>query len=126
MRKLLCYLLFAWLGLLSVSASAHGIHDVAQHQTNATSAATQSHAENEAAPAQQIANDAAQHELCTHAHCGHSHTAGLATYVGVQAVTAAQSALPALSVSWFSSAIANNIERPKWSTATPAVVSLLT
>ena len=122
--------------LMSGGANAHGITDMvpiaahdhsrsqndhhALHQTlpDAQYLSTQV---NTAAPA-----EAHQIDTCSHSHCSHNYAAGLITAYNAYMTAGAMTAVSTSGASWASSAITDNIERPKWLSSTPAVVSLLT
>ena len=111
--------------MLSAGASAHDTL-----QTAPAAALSHDHAllvmQHPVAAAEGIAATDVKHsDTCSHSHCGHVYAtasaAGLCAWVKNNDPTTA----PATRVSWVSSAITDNIERPKWHCSTPAVVSLL-
>ena len=128
-KKIVRYLLIAWLAVLSGGANAHvtqdaahqatAKHDHALHGTQNQSAVVDAMASSAATP------DANHADVRGHSHCGHGHTAGPLepheAFVKVLAATCA----PTSHVQWASSTISSTIERPKWLFTTPAVVSLL-
>jgi hypothetical protein len=120
-KKMACYLLLAWLTLMSGGAYAHALHahdqpaPVSQSQMQTPSLVLNS------APEAHIS----QVDSCNHTHCGHGHAVGMLTAQNTNPKTDAKTAPPSSRASWVSSLIASNIERPKWLLTTPAVVSLL-
>ena len=133
---MLFYLLMAVFVLMSGGANAHGTADtvavVAAHH--------HSHSQNDHHAFQNASNDAnhpasaastgevvasSHTDICSHTHCGHSHAAGVVAAQSTSMTAGATAFVPRLGVSWASSAITDNIERPKWQITTPAVVSLL-
>ena len=117
-KKLICYMLMAWLALMSGGANAHSTSDAAHEAEHATQVHTIS--------SDTVKSMEADHtDACSQSHCGHGHSTGMLMPVGAQPKVDAACIVPTSTSCWASSAIANNIERPKWPTTTPAVVSLL-
>lgn len=124
-KKIMCYLLMVWLALVSVGANAHasiGAAHATWHTHAHTTQKTQHHA---AAVPQALSTDTSHADTCNHSHCGHGHAAGMLGHQGTSVETDATAALPVSHANWASGPISSNIERPKWSVTTPAVVSLL-
>ena len=69
--------------------------------------------------------DASHIDTCDHSHCGHAQFAGLLARDGSDWNIDTASNAPNQHITWATSHVTNNIERPKWPATTPAVVSLL-
>jgi len=130
-----------WMALMSGGANAH-MHSVDHHWHEAHSAHDHDHNHNHdhgdaakviAGATTMLADssmlDANNAETLTQAHYSHGHShhhaAGLPASCDMLAAVAPPSIKPVSCLPIVSSAIANNIERPKWPVTTPAVVSLL-
>ncbi len=129
MKKILCHLFIVWLTLLSVCASAHATTE-ALHKALSTHEQSDQDSHQFAAAADaniqaMPAADAGHSDSCNPNHCGHGHTAGVATGQRASFKTAAEATLPKSPENWVSSPVISNIERPKWPVTTPAVVNLL-
>lgn len=127
-KNLICHFLIVWMALFAGGVNAHGISDSAhgaEHAGHAHSTTVDSSVEVSADPANADRASADIVKTCSQSHCGHGHSTGMlmlpSTCIRMDAVTDA----PLSSSRWASAAIADNIERPKWPLATPAVVSLL-
>ena len=124
-KKLVYCLLIMWLALLSVGANAHvaiQTAPAAAHSHDHASLTTQHHA----AAADGIAEVDPKHaDTCSHSHCGHGYATAIAASLYSWVKNNAPTSAPATRVNWLSSAVTDNIERPKWHRTTPAVVSLL-
>ena len=118
-------LLIMWLALFFVAANAHATLQTvpaAVQSQNHASLTTQYHV----AAAEGIASVNAKHaDTCSHSHCGHGYATGIAPGLYAWVKNNDPTAAPATRVSWLSSAVTDNIERPKWHRTTPVVVSLL-
>jgi len=68
--------------------------------------------------------DKAQSETCSHSHCGHGHTTGMLPAGHTCLTEASCVVVLAVQKPWISGEFPPNIERPKWSYTTPAVVNL--
>ena len=132
MKKLTCYLLIFWLALMWGGANAHA-HSVEHHAHEAHTA--HAHEANTQAMTGDAGTsaDASQTDNntknMTQGHCSHGHShhqaAGLPSSCVVLTVAALPNVKPISNLAPASSAITNNIERPKWPITTPVVVSLL-
>lgn len=114
--------------LLSSGASAHAVMDTAPiNAYNHTLIQTADHALHRASAGNTTDAVAVLHhaDTCSHSHCSHSHAASVMTAHSAYTASGTVRAVPVSSERWASSAITNNIERPKWRAITPAVVSLL-
>ena len=124
-KKLVYCLLIMWLVLLSAGANAHvalQTAPAAAHSQYHASLTTQHHV----AAAEGIAAVDVKHaDTCSHSHCGHGYATGIAAGLYAWVKNNDPTTAPATRVSWLSSAVTDNIERPKWHRTTPAVVSLL-
>ena len=124
-KKLVYCLLTMWLVLLSAGANAHvalQAAPAAAHSQYHASLTTQHHV----AAADGIAAVDVKHaDTCSHSHCGHGYATGIAAGLYAWVKNNDPTDAPATRVSWLSSAVTDNIERPKWPVITPAVVSLL-
>ena len=124
-KKLVCCLLIMWMALLSLGANAHAAIQTAPaaaHAHDHASLTTQHHV----AAAEGIAAVDVKHaDTCSHSHCGHGYATGIAAGLYAWVKNNDPTAAPATRVSWLSSAVTDNIERPKWHRTTPDVVSLL-
>jgi hypothetical protein len=120
---------------MSGGANAH-MHSVDHHSHEAHSAHNHDHdhAANVIAHAASIEADSSRldannTETLTQAHYSHGHShhhaAGLPASCDLLAAVDPPNLKPVSYLPIVSSAITNNIERPKWSATTPAVVSLL-
>ena len=129
MKKILCQLFIVWLTLLSLCASAHAtteaLHKALYTHEQSDQDSHQLAAAGDATISAVPATDAGHADSCNPNHCGHGHTAGVATGHGNRFKADAQSALPKSRESWVGSPVTSNIERPKWPVTTPAVVNLL-
>ena len=135
-KNLLRYFLMMVFVLMAGSANAHGVMDTAPVAAHGHSHIQNNHhthqyalpdAQHLLAAADSVAPVEAHHiDTCSHSHCGHNHAAGLMEMHSAYMTAGAAIAVPTSSASWASSAITDNIERPKWLFTTPAVVSLLT
>lgn len=132
MVRCICYFLIVWLGLLSsgVHAVADATHEVghasgrgfiaqAAHDHSAGQATAET-----AAPEANSAADDCPAEACSHSHCGHGHATGLLAAVHTAMSDAPRNAALSTQKRWASGGLPHNIERPKWSFTTPAVVNL--
>ena len=123
-KKLVYCLLIMWSALLSMGANAHATLQTAPaaaHAYDHVSLTTQHHV----AAAEGIAAVDAKHsDTCSHSHCGHGHATGIASGLYAWVKNNDPTTAPATRVSWLSSAVTDNIERPKWHRTTTAVVSL--
>ena len=124
-KKLVYCLLIMWLALLSAGAMAHvaiQTAPAAAHAHDHASLTTQYHV----AAAEGIAAVDAKHaDTCSHSHCGHGYATAIAAGLYAWVKNNDPTTAPATRLSWLSSAVTDNIERPKWHRTTPAVVSLL-
>lgn len=121
----MCHLLIVWLVLMSGGSHAHATSDAA-HGTGHAHDHSAHLTQNQAAAIDAVtAADAAPAEACNQSHCGHSHTTGVLTQHATSIKTDGLSCAPKFRDSWASSLITSNIERPKWSVTTPAVVNRL-
>ena len=124
-KKLVCCLLIMWMALLSLGANAHATIQTAPaagHSHDHASLTTQHHV----AAAEGIAAVDVKHaDICSHSHCGHGYATGIAAGLYAWVKNNDPTTAPVTRVSWLSSAVTDNIERPKWHCSTPAVVSLL-
>jgi hypothetical protein len=109
----------AWMALMSGGVNAHSISDAAHEVEHAAQTQTTSID----AP---VNLDTEHTDACSQSHCGHGHSTAMLMPVGAQVKADAIFIVPTSTSRWASSAVANNIERPKWLFSTPAVVSLLT
>lgn len=66
----------------------------------------------------------AHSENCSHSHCGHSHATGILPTLQTALPDARRDMALSRQALWSSGKFATNIERPKWSPTTPAVVNL--
>ena len=132
--RFICHFLIVWLTLLAggAHALADARHEASHAPVTAAAVMTESADTDPSAAAQQapgateleVSHDKAQSENCSQSHCGHVHA--------IDMLPTLQTSLPAASrdvalirhVRWSSSRFATNIERPKWSRTTPAVVNL--
>lgn len=122
MKKLICHLLIVWLALISGSVAAHATIEAAHDVGHAVA-----HAHADDAGSDQAHHADPDHpDTCNQSHCGHGHNTGVFTALKAFPKAQAASNAPLASNIWASSAIHNNIERPKWQATTPTVVSLLT
>jgi hypothetical protein len=128
-KKLVCYLLIVWLALMASGANAYSTSDaehVAPHAHDHTAQDTHDHQPQlDVAIQSPTTQDASHADTCSQSHCGHGHATGLLAPHGTSIKTDRLNAAPTSRASWASSAITANIERPKWPSTTPAVVSLL-
>ena len=124
-KKLVYCLLIMWLALLSAGANAHvaiQTAPAAAHAHDHASLTTQHHV----AAAEGIAVVGVKHaDTCSHSHCGHGYATGIAAGFYAWVKNNDPTIAPVTRVNWLSSAVTDNIERPKWHRTTPAVVSLL-
>lgn len=132
--RFICHFLVVWLTLLS--GGAHAIADARHDETHAgvVVAATQAgHASVgvTAITANDIEStdlgpclDTAPSETCHHSHCGHGHTTGIIPTAHISLTDASRDVGLAQQRPWVSGEFSPNIERPKWSHTTPAVVNL--
>ena len=124
-KKLVCCLLIMWMALLSLGANAHATLQTAPaaaHSHDHASLTTQHHV----AAAEGIAAIDVKHaDTCSHSHCGHGYATGIAAGLYAWVKNNDPTTAPATRVSWLSSAVTDNIERPKWHRTTAVVVSLL-
>ena len=139
-KNLLRGLLMMVFVLMAGGANAHGItnvspiaaHDFSHSQNNRSAARqtlqqTSPDAQHTLAQSDTAAPAELHHtDSCSHSHCGHSHAAGVMAVHSTYVAAGATTGVPTLGASWASSAVIDNIERPKWPFTTPAVVSLLT
>lgn len=137
-KNLVCYLLIAGTALISGGANAHML-SVDHHSHEVSSASDHDHndhgheekftAESSDTLADSSKLDANNSETLTHAHYSHGHShhhaSGLPASCDLLAAIEPQSLKPISYLPFVSSAISNNIERPKWLVTTPPVVSLL-
>lgn len=131
-RRFICYFLIAWLGLLS--SGAHALADATHEASHASSRGLAVQAAHDHSGEQATATvtdkkaDAAsgehQAEACGHSHCGHGHTTGMLPTVHTPVNGATRDAALSPQKRWTSGGLPHNIERPKWSFTTPAVVNL--
>lgn len=122
MRKIVCNLLIVWLVLMSGSVAAHATIEAAHDVGHAAT-----HALAQDAGSDETSHTNADHpDTCNQSHCNYAQNPGLFASLKTCPKTEATSNAPRASNIWASSALRNNIERPKWPHATPAVVSLLT
>ena len=124
-KKLVYCLLIMWSALLSVGANAHvalQTAPAAAHAHDHASLTTQHHV----AAAEGIAAVDAKHsDTCSHSHCGHGYATAIAAVLYAWVKNNDPTTAPATRLSWLSSAVTDNIERPNWHRTTPVVVSLL-
>ena len=124
-KKLVYCLLTMWLVLLSAGANAHvalQTAPAAAHSQYHASLTTQHHV----AAAEGIAAVDVKHaDTCSHSHCGHGYATPIAAVLYAWVKNNDPTTAPVTRVNWLSSAVTDNIERPKWHRTTPAVVSLL-
>ena len=132
-KKLTCYLLIVWLALMSggVNAHAHSFehhsheaHNTHDHETNSQAMTDEA---NTLAEPSRLDNNNIENLTQAHYNQGHSHhhATGLPSSCDVLTEADPPSLKPVFYLALSSSAITNNIERPKWNVTTPAVVSLL-
>ena len=137
-KNLVCYLLIAGTALISGGANAHMLsvdhhsHEVSSasdHEHNGHSHEEKFTAESSNTLADSFKLDANNSETLTQAHYSHGHShhhaSGLPASCDLLAAIEPQSLKPISYLPFVSSAISNNIERPKWLVTTPPVVSLL-
>ena len=114
-----------WLTLVSGGASAQ-ILDSAEHEAWSGQAHAAHGVQALTIDAQtRDSADAGHVDACNQAHCGHCHTNCMFTprdaFVGADSLAG----IPSHSPYWVSHAISDNIDRPKWLSSSPIVVSLL-
>ena len=124
-KKLVCCLLIMWMALLSLGANAHAAIQTAPAAAHSHDHALLTTQHHEAEADSLAAVDAKHADTCSHSHCGHGYATGIAAGLYAWVKKNATTTAPATRVSWLSSAVTDNIERPKWPVITPAVVSLL-
>ena len=133
-KRFLCHFLIVWLTLLS--GGAHAIADARHEASHATVVvvATQAADASMGATAAVIKSfessdrdatvDKAPSEKCGDSHCSHGHTTGMLP-TGLTCLTDASCVVVlAVQQPWVNGELPPNIERPKWSFTTPAVVNL--
>ena len=140
MKKLVCYFLIVWLALMAGGANAH-THSADMHSHDVIHAHDHDHDHDHNNSV--LANvgetslledastlDADYSEKLNKVHPCHSHThhhaAGLPSCHDMLAVADLPSLTPVFSQRFACTALANDVERPKWPFTTPAVVSLWT
>lgn len=132
--RFVCHFLIVWLTLLA--GGAHALAD-ARHEashapvTAATMLTKDAHTSPSAAihPAPgatdlEAVQGKAHSETCNHSHCGHSHATGLLPTLQTALPDAGRDMALSRHARWASGTFPPNIERPKWSLTTPAVVNL--
>lgn len=132
--RYICHFLIVWMTLLA--GGAHALAD-ARHEAShvpvtavvmpTEHASTDRHAaanEAQAATDLEVSQDKAQSETCSHSHCGHGHATGMLPALQTSLPAAGRDMALSRHARWSSSIFTTNIERPKWSLTTPAVVNL--
>lgn len=124
-KRLVCHFLIVWLALLSGGAHAHAAADAAQEVGHIAAHAIEAQLAAADGSATSIAAHEHSHsESCSLSHCGHGHATGMLASAELRLSAAGVGAPLPTPPSWASREQPNNIERPKWSFTTPAVVNL--
>jgi len=128
-KNLVLYYLIFWLALMSGGANAYATTDADHLAPHAHDLVSQDQHDHKTMPEVAIqaptTQDADCNDCCSQAHCEKCHATYLLTPHGTRFITDRLNTAPRFHLSSASSAITANIERPKWSYTTPAVVSLL-
>ena len=132
--RFICHFLIVWLTLLAGGAhaladarhDASHVLDTAAAVTSQSASTALSAADTQAPTVQELeaSHDKAQSESCSHSHCGHGHATGMLPTPQASLPDACRDMALTRYPQWASGEFATHIERPKWSHATPAVVSL--
>ena len=132
--RFICHFLIVWLTLLS--GGAHAIADARHEASHGAVVVTATEAADYtvgvAATAMRAVEsttldattEQAHPETCGDSHCGHGHATGMLATVHTCPANATRDVVLTLQGPWASGDLPPNIERPKWSFTTPAVVNL--
>jgi len=128
-KNMVLYFLIGWLALMSGGANAHTTTSAEHLAVHAHDLVSQDGHEHKPqaevviqAPTTQDANYT---DCCSQTHCENCHATYLLAPEGTRISTDRFNAAPISRSSFASSAVTANIERPKWSYTTSAVVNLL-
>ncbi len=123
------YFLIVWLALMSGGANAYATTDAEHLAPHAHDLVSQDRHEHKPLPDVAIqeptTQDANYTDCCSQTHCENCHATYLLAPERTRVTTDRFNAAPISRSSFASSAVTANIERPKWSSTTSAVVSLL-